>query len=81
MPTDQIARELPCLCVTVKIRGPSFLEAPARSLTSLPAVDGPALPCAYDTTHGSDKRTVQTSLPCIVSRAHGKEISLPCVGP
>jgi hypothetical protein len=41
MPTDQIARELPCLCVTVKIRGPSFLEAPARSLTSLPAVDGP----------------------------------------
>jgi hypothetical protein len=30
-----------CLCVTVKIGGPSFLEAPARSLTSLPAVDGP----------------------------------------
>jgi hypothetical protein len=35
---------------------------------------GLSLPCAYDTTHGSDKRTVQTSLPCVVSRAQ-------CVGP
>jgi hypothetical protein len=40
-----------------------------------------SLPCAYDKTHGSDKRTVQTSLPCVVSRAHGKDISLPCIGP
>jgi hypothetical protein len=42
---------------------------------------GLSLLCAYDTTHDSDKRTVQTSLSCVVSRAHDKEISLPCVGP
>jgi hypothetical protein len=35
---------------------------------------GHSLPCAYDTPHGSDKRTVQTSLPCVVSRAHDKDI-------
>jgi hypothetical protein len=42
---------------------------------------GHSLPCANDTLHGSDKRTVQTFLPCVVTRAPGKDISLPCVGP
>jgi hypothetical protein len=41
---------------------------------------GPSLPCAYDTPHGSDKHTVQISLPCVVPQAHGKERPLPCVG-
>jgi hypothetical protein len=41
---------------------------------------GHSLPCAYDTPHGSDKRTVQISLPCVVPQAHGKERPLPCVG-
>jgi hypothetical protein len=65
MRTDQIARELPCLCVTVKIRGPSFLEAPARSLTSLPAVDGPVL------TAAASRRRSPTWEPCAPPLAAG----------
>jgi hypothetical protein len=41
---------------------------------------GHSLPWAYDTPHGSDKRTVQISLSCVVPQAHGKERPLPCVG-
>jgi hypothetical protein len=47
---------------------------------------GHYLPCAYDTPHGSDKRTVQISLPCAYDTPHGSDkrtvqISLPCVDP
>jgi hypothetical protein len=42
---------------------------------------GHSLPCAHATPHGSDKRTVQISLPCVATKAHGKEQPVPCVGP
>jgi hypothetical protein len=40
---------------------------------------GHSLPCACDMPHGSEKRTVQISLPCVDPQAHGKEWPLPCV--